>query len=63
MQAVELRQHDHALLIVRIGAGDDGDAGLVRAQIVGELGQSGGDVEEIAGAGDPAVEGGDRVDL
>ena len=52
MDRVELRQQHEAFLIVRIGAGDDGDAFGRLAQVIGQMRHVGGDVEKVAGFGD-----------
>ena len=50
-ERVEVREEDDALLLVGIGTGQD-DVGGCLAAIDGDMGKSGGDVEEIARAAD-----------
>src|SRR5215469_395256 len=51
----EFGKEDDALLLVGVGAGDDGGDGFGSAGVVGEVGDVGGDVEEVAGADDGVV--------
>ena len=55
MDRLELRQQDDALLLVRIGARDDGGRRFGLAQIVGLMRNVGGDVDEVAGAVDHVI--------
>jgi len=45
-----MQQQDDALLLVGIGARNDGGAGLGRADVVGNVRHIGGDADEVAGA-------------
>src|ERR1700730_9818746 len=55
MDGLEVREEDDALLLVGVGAGDDGGAVLGGAGVVGEVGHVGGDVEEVGGFDDVVV--------
>ena len=45
---IQFRQEPDAFLFIRVGTGNDGDAGLGLAGIVGKVGPAGRDVDEIA---------------
>ena len=55
MDRVKLRKHDNAFLLVRIGAGDNGDGRLRGAPVVRQVGNVCGDIDEVPGAGDDVM--------
>ena len=55
VEAVEFGEEDNALLFIGIGASYDGNHGIRCAGIVGQMGNVGGDVEEVARLDDCVV--------